>query len=192
MTSKDYKTAEYEALHRIVTADKRLRLFQYALTICLMILIMAGGISIQHNIAKKIDGLVGGSIERANQRAAEQKTIAKETTRYITCIFIIPIEQRTADNQQRCFNESDLPGGLTREDFSPYVAITNTFVTGLVATEEASPQSGASATSPASSSTPSSSQSTPSEPTPQSNLPQPNTNPNCTIDFLFIHIGSCQ
>lgn len=112
---------EYEALKKLSAADRRYRIVVYILTVGLAIGIALGGLSIKNSINHKIDGLVSGSIIRNNQREAEQKTIAKETTRYVTCIFVIPIDQRTASNQQKCFNQADLPGGLDRSDFSPYI-----------------------------------------------------------------------
>lgn len=121
MPNKNFQSAEYEALSRVITADKRLRRFQYALTVVLFLLVVAGGYNIQRNIARKIDGLVDGSIARGNARQQEAKTISRETTRYITCLFILPIDQRTPDNQQKCFKAADLPGGLTRSDFSPII-----------------------------------------------------------------------
>jgi hypothetical protein len=115
---------EYEALDRVVTADKRLRKFQYLLAALLFILVVWGGYSIQQNISKKIDTLVTGAVARNNARQAESTTISRETIRYITCIFVIPIDQRTPDTQQKCFEAADLPGGLTRSDFSPVVIPT--------------------------------------------------------------------
>jgi hypothetical protein len=114
-------SAEYEALDRVVTADKRYRKFQYLLTALFFALVVWGAWSVQHGINKKIDHVIKGATVVAKAREEEQKTVARETIRYITCIFVVPIDQRTPDTQQRCFEAADLPGGLTRKDFSPVV-----------------------------------------------------------------------
>jgi hypothetical protein len=115
------ENAEYQALERVITADKRYRRFIYALSLVLFALVIWGGHSIQQSIEHKIDGLVNGAVVRSNQRSEESKTISRETIRYTTCIFVVPIEQRTEDTQQKCFEAADLPGGLNRSDFSPVV-----------------------------------------------------------------------
>jgi hypothetical protein len=115
------QSAEYKALERVVKADKRYRRFIYILTFIFFALVLWDGYDVQQNIEHKIDSLVNGSIARAAARAADQKTIAREEMRYITCIFVIPIEQRTPETQEKCFEAADLPGGLTRSDFSPIV-----------------------------------------------------------------------
>lgn len=177
MPSKPYKTAEYEALSRVVTADKRFRRFQYALTFAFFLLVVAGGYNIQQNIAGKIDGLVDGSVARGEARQLETKTISRETTRYTTCLFILPVEQRTPENQQRCFQAADLPGGLTRDDFSPIIFNPDgSVVLAGEAQNQALASSSPSGASPGASqlsSNTSSPQSAPTTETPQANNVQP-------------------
>lgn len=121
MTPRPAENAEYKALERYVTADKRYRKFLYMATA----LVMGAFLWQNYTTSKHVDNRVDELIRYANQLSEsgrqEDKTIARETTRYITCMFVIPIEKRTPQNQQICFNEADLPGGLTREDFSTFV-----------------------------------------------------------------------
>lgn len=156
---------EYEALDRVITADKRLKKFQYLLAATFFVLVVLGAYGVQQSISKKIDALVTGSVTRNNIRQAESVTISRETIRYITCIFVVPIDQRTPETQQKCFEAADLPGGLTRNDFSP-VVIPSTALgaasSGAIQAQYSQPLTGASSsetTSPDNSTT-----STPSQP----------------------------
>lgn len=156
---------EYEALRKIGTADRHFRLFIYLIALIVFGAIMFGSLAIKNSINHKLDSLVSSSIARSNQREAEQKTIAKETTRYITCIFVLPLADRTPDTQQKCFNQADLPGGLSRADFSPYVP-TGTNDPNVIFVTPASGQSSLSPQSDSSSSP---------QPIPVSNQPQPDS-----------------
>ena len=113
---------EFEALRKLSSADRHYRVFVYVLTI---LTVMLSALYINYAISHKIDTVIEKAGVQAAAQAAirnkEQQTIAKETMRYTTCIFVIPVDERTPDVQQKCFNQADLPGGLDRSDFSPYV-----------------------------------------------------------------------
>lgn len=181
-------SAEYKALERVVKADKRYRRFLYALGIAMFILLISGLFALYTSISNKIDTLVDGSVARGAARQQENKTIARETERYNTCIFVLLIPQRTVENQQKCFDAADLPGGLDRGDFTPInipiFVEPGDASTGTSSAPAPAVSSSSSASTPSSSSNP-----TPPTPTPQPNTSQPASPlPNCRIDLAFIHL----
>lgn len=106
------QNAEYKALDRVVTADKRQRKFHYALVIVLAI-----GLFVF--LAQLANGAVA-RIERATAKSSEETNIiGRETARYFSCLLLIPFEKRTIETEQQCFDAADEAGGLDREDFKP-------------------------------------------------------------------------
>lgn len=172
------KSAEYQALERVITADKRYRKFVYLLSFIFFAFVVWGGYAIQQNITRKLDAQIAGAKQRSAAREQESKTISRETIRYVTCIFVVPIAARDKATQERCFKAADLPGGLNRSDFSPIVP------TDLDGVETSASQGGSSSvsssstassgkTSKASSVSAPKSSNTSSNPTPTPTPPQP-------------------
>lgn len=108
------RNPEYVALERVITADKRYRKFMYLLAVSMVVFFT---IYISY-LAQSSTAQAANAIAKA---AADQKIVARETIRYMTCIFVIPIDKRTPAIQQKCYEAADLPGGLNRSDFSPIV-----------------------------------------------------------------------
>lgn len=105
------------ALGRIRRSDRRYQIVRLA--IILGLLVVAGySLFVIH---RKIDSLVSRADYLVNQAIQEGKTRDREVVSYMTCFFTIPIEERDQEVIERCFEESDLPGGLERDDFSPVV-----------------------------------------------------------------------
>ncbi len=159
--------AEFQALEHYIRADKRYRRFVYVLTMAFFAFIALGALYLNASIQSKIDGLVAGSVTRNEARQAESRTISKETTRYITCIILLPIPDRTQAAQDDCFERANLEGGLERSDFQ---AVARDFSAGAGAAETSAalaPSRGVA--SPASSS---STQPAPNQPTVQSDSSQ--------------------
>lgn len=196
MPNREYKDAEYQALQRVVEADRRYRRFMYLIGIVLFVLIVIGGFSIKNSISHKIDDYVRGSISRGEQRQEQNKTIARESIRYNTCLLVINPALRTPEVQERCFKVADLPGGLSRDDFSPLVipaslnAGESVSLTSTDATQ-ASPSSNSSvaSSSPQNTTTPSTTQPDNSQPPSQTSILQPalqvvsQTLPQATIEL---------
>jgi hypothetical protein len=106
---------EYKALERFITADKRYRVFLYALTMIGFILLVGSAILLTNRAIEQSRQTVAKAADGQNNFV---RTVIKESIRYNTCIYIVPIENRSPGVQQKCFELADLPGGLTRSDFS--------------------------------------------------------------------------
>jgi hypothetical protein len=104
--------AETQALTSIIKNDRRQRVFIYALLTLMAIVIISFVIGQVQRVLQQQQRLVAAA--QANSR-----TRTEEFRRYITCIFIIPIDQRTVAAQRYCFKLSDLPGGRTENEFTP-------------------------------------------------------------------------
>lgn len=181
---------EYKALERVVTADKRFRKFMYTLALCVAVFFIGFLVLLANRSVAEV---------RADNRqsAEDSRVVAKETIRYITCMFVIPIEKRTPAIQEKCFKAADLPGGLKRSDFSPIVIPNVNDATDTTATQAVIFPTSFSSSSPNSAPQKQSSQSNTSQPSSNkksggSDKPQPEQPKiiTCSVD-LFIIQGEC-
>jgi hypothetical protein len=142
---------EYKALERFVTADKRYRKFVYALTIVGFFTLIGVGYLLANNAIKESKRTVAKAADGQNTFV---RTVIKESIRYNTCIYIVPIEKRTPDVQQRCFELADLKGGLSRADFST-IALPDDAILALPSVVPGQTSSGVSSPSSSPNNTPS-------------------------------------
>lgn len=109
--------AEYKAVQNVIVKERHYRIVLYLLTFALALSVGIGFYRMFQTLDDKFKDLN----TLASKLQDEAITRDKETTRYITCIFIVPIEERSPEEQQKCFDQADLPGGLNRDDFSTVV-----------------------------------------------------------------------
>jgi hypothetical protein len=119
---------EYEAVKTMAKAEKRYRVVLYIVTGFFFAFTAFQLLAIRNDINVKVDSLQRDAKSLVDLAIREGQTRDKEETRYITCIFLFPIETRTQEVKENCFKISDLPGGLEREDFSPSFSDTSTGV----------------------------------------------------------------
>jgi hypothetical protein len=112
MTAGD---GEFIALDKLNQAERRYRGFLYVLA-CLVFLAF---MYTAYTINQKFDEITSKQQELVAKAQLDGRTRTEEFRRYITCIFIIPVEQRTPENQLFCYRKSDLPGGRTEKEFVP-------------------------------------------------------------------------
>lgn len=122
MTSEE---SEYRAVSLLAKRDSRFRVTSYVLMGLLfgytLISLNMLTTEVRHtttDLIKRATELSERSALSRAQQYRDSKIVAKETIRYNTCIFLVPIDQRTPDVQQRCFDAANLPDGLDRSDFS--------------------------------------------------------------------------
>ncbi len=109
---------EYEAVSRVVRADRHFRYVQYLTAALIAALFMFGALR-----------LIGLEAQFKQQRmeltrtaqalAQDGRTRDEEERRYITCLLLVPIESRSEAAQEDCFTYADLPGGLDKQNFAP-------------------------------------------------------------------------
>jgi hypothetical protein len=110
---------EYEALKKLGKADTRFRFVLYLITLFFFLFSSYQLLAIRQDINTKVDNLSTTAQNLVAHAIREGEIRDKEETRYITCIFLFPIESRTTEIKENCFKRANLPGGLEREDFSP-------------------------------------------------------------------------
>jgi hypothetical protein len=108
---------EYAAVSKLAKSERRFRTVSYA--IILLVAIFTIGLLYNGQQSQKQDTEhLLKEIKASNQKALQDsRTISLETTHYMTCLFVIPINDRTPAAQRKCFELADLPGGLSEDDF---------------------------------------------------------------------------
>ncbi len=115
MTTAD---TEYQAVSKLAKADRHFRYVQYLTAGLIAALFMFAalrliGLEAQFTAQRK------QLTETASSLAQDSRTRDEEERRYITCLLLVPIEERSAAAQEECFDFADLPGGLDARNFAP-------------------------------------------------------------------------
>ncbi len=115
MTTAD---TEYQAVSKLAKADRHFRYVQYLTAGLIAALFMFAAlrlIGLEAQFKAQRDQLA----ETAASLAKDSRTRDEEERRYITCLLLVPIEERSAAAQEDCFDFADLPGGLDARNFAP-------------------------------------------------------------------------
>jgi hypothetical protein len=117
------KNAEYLALERVITADKRFRKFMYVLVVVAAAAFLVFISNLSETATNKAAKVVSDAAQSNNVFSA---TVARENIRFTTCLLLVTIEERQKPEiQQNCFDQADLPGGLLKRDFTPFILELN-------------------------------------------------------------------
>jgi hypothetical protein len=108
---------EFAAVSNLAKSERRFRSVSYA--IILFVAIFTIGLLYNGQQSQKTDTEhLLSEIKASNRKALiESRTVNLETTHYMTCLFVIPINDRTPAAQRKCFEQADLPGGLDEKNF---------------------------------------------------------------------------
>src|SRR4051794_35075001 len=96
---------EYQAVRNLAKADRRYRAVVYVLTLIFfgMLTFLAFGVYAgQVRQQEQTQFLLTKISDITKQRLHETKVQNEQTRRYITCLFVLPIADRTLAAQNRC------------------------------------------------------------------------------------------
>ncbi len=106
--------AEAQAMRRLARADHRFRIVQYFVAAFVAGVFMLAAVRL-FALESKLEGL----LVAAERLAEDGRARVEEERRYITCLLLVPIQERSEQAQRDCFTFADLPGGLDELNFSP-------------------------------------------------------------------------
>lgn len=112
---------EYEAVARVAKADRRFRIVSYLLLAAVVMMFITVAISLyrfQQDIKHDTQRLLNQISSKVDKGLKDNQIQNEETRRYITCLFVIPLAERTPEAQKRCEQNSDLPGGLSESEIA--------------------------------------------------------------------------
>ena len=156
---------EVETASKVVKTNRHYRQGLFALAIVfLAFFLFVAYVLLQND--KHAQGRTDQILAEAKRLSDDGRIRTQENYRYITCLLVHPIGTRTEELQRECFRQSDLPGGLTLEEFQA-VSIPKEILTGISSQATGVPSQGES-----SGSSSSSSNITPNEPSSQPNTSQ--------------------
>ncbi len=115
MTTAD---TEYQAVSKLAKADRHFRYVQYLTAGLIAALFMFAAIRLI-SMEQRFEDQRVAVIQTAERLASDGRIRDEEERRYITCLLLVPIEERSAAAQEDCFDFSDLPGGLDARNFAP-------------------------------------------------------------------------
>ncbi len=109
---------ETDAIRRLASADQHFRITQYLIAGLVAALFLFAAfrlIAMEANFERQRQDI----INTAAGLARESRTRDEEERRYITCLLLVPIAERSEQAQHNCFQFADLPGGLDERNFAP-------------------------------------------------------------------------
>lgn len=108
---------EYEALARLSKANRRANSILLALLVVILLGALFGGWSIYKAQQASFEKQTSQRAANTANALKENRIIQIESIRYLTCLNLLPVSERTPAAQRDCFRKADLPGGLTEDDF---------------------------------------------------------------------------
>lgn len=120
-------STEQTALKHVRRAEQRFQIIRYVFLLVFVVIAAYVFYRAINSLIEENKTTIGKAIE-------EGRTRDREMASYLSCILTIPIENRTDQVIRECFAKSDLPGGLTQDDFSPQVNAQNSTGTPPTAT----------------------------------------------------------
>lgn len=113
----DSNEQEYLAVSRVAKADRRYRLFLYLLTIALFSFMIVLTVQAVRHIDQTLITNAESTNRKVDLSIEDARIRAEETRRYITCLLLVEIGKRDDVVQKRCFDESNMEGGIDETQF---------------------------------------------------------------------------